>query len=349
LQKRFIVITTINHPTEAIKKIPEIAGDWQILIVADKKTPADWSLPGAFVITFDQQLNSDSQFARACPQNHYARKNIGYLRAIAQGARIIAETDDDNIPKDNFLTSVNRSLTARRIEQKGWQNIYTHFTDENVWPRGFPLDLILDSFENKSPLSPPAEFDCPIQQYLADGDPDVDALYRLTNKKEINFRSNYIVLPEGSFCPFNSQNTIWWPQAFPLMYLPSFVSFRMTDIWRSFIAQVCLYKAGKTILFGPPTVYQSRNAHDLLKDLKDEIPGYLNNKKILQLLTALPLSKNPSKIPDNMRLCYERLAAEQIIPHEELPLLDLWLNEINVFLRPGFSAKNHVLSEIDSQ
>jgi hypothetical protein len=36
------------------------------------------------------------------PSKHYARKNLGYLIAIKNGAEIIIETDDDNIPEKNF-------------------------------------------------------------------------------------------------------------------------------------------------------------------------------------------------------------------------------------------------------
>ena len=37
--KKFVVITTINPKTEAIKKFEELK-DWELIIVADKKTPA---------------------------------------------------------------------------------------------------------------------------------------------------------------------------------------------------------------------------------------------------------------------------------------------------------------------
>lgn len=326
--REFIIITTINPPTQAIKTIVKTRNDWNILIVADKKTPLDWSCQNTNLLSVEDQLAFDSAFARECPWNHYARKNIGYLKAIKDGAEVIAETDDDNIPKGTFLSSVRQRINGRLVKKRGWENVYTHFTDSKIWPRGFPPEYINQSFEARSPLGPESIFDCPIQQYLTDGDPDVDAIYRLTIKGGTNFHPNTIVLSKGTFCPFNSQNTIWWPQAFPLLYLPSFVSFRMTDIWRSFIAQICLYKAGKQIAYREATMFQVRNEHSLISDFKDEIPGYLNNIRIMELLSGLTLSGALDRMGENMRICYEKLAEADIIPQDEIHLVDLWLKDI---------------------
>lgn len=80
--------------------------------------------------------------------------------------------------------------------------------------------------------------ECPIQQGLADNNPDVDAIYRLILPFPTIFRKGRkVALGNNSWSPFNSQNTTWWKKAFPLLYLPSYCSFRMTDIWRSFVAQ----------------------------------------------------------------------------------------------------------------
>ena len=72
-----------------------------------------------------------------------------------------------------------------------------------------------------------------------------------------------------TWCPFNSQSTWWFPVAYPLMYLPSRVSFRMTDIWRGFVAQRCLWELGKGIVFHAAEVVQRRNPHALLRDFAD--------------------------------------------------------------------------------
>ena len=59
-------------------------------------------------------------------------------------------------------------------------------------------------------------------QGLADVDPDVDALYRLTQPLNIVFDANSpsVVLPEGIMAPLNSQNTIYASEALWSLILP---------------------------------------------------------------------------------------------------------------------------------
>lgn len=322
-----IVITTINQPTEAVKRIASTCPEWTFLVVGDKKTPANWSYANVEYLSAAQQLEMGS-FATECPFNHYARKNVGYLWAAARGAEIIAETDDDNIPYDTFLKDISRSVHGRAVRKSGWENVYTHFTPDKIWPRGFPLEVITKSLAKLSDLSEPQDFDCPVQQYLADGDPDVDAVYRMTIVAETKFQPNTVVLEPGTFCPFNSQNTLFWRDAFPLLYLPAYVSFRMTDIWRSFVAQACLYAMGKALAFREATVFQERNQHSLIKDFRDEVPGYLHNVRIVEILSGLRLSPDPAGAANNVRACYEALIQAEIVPAREMPLLELWLREL---------------------
>ena len=77
--------------------------DWTILIVGDRKTPLTWDLDGATYLSVDDQHESSPLLSPRLKLDHYCRKNIGYLAAINAGARCIAETDDDNFPKDTFL------------------------------------------------------------------------------------------------------------------------------------------------------------------------------------------------------------------------------------------------------
>ena len=77
-----------------------------------------------------------------------------------------------------------------------------------------------------------------------------------------------VALNKNSLCPFNSQNTIWFQEAFPLLYLPTYCTMRSTDIWRSIIAQTITNKFGWKILFSSATVFQKRNLHDLNNDFE---------------------------------------------------------------------------------
>ena len=134
---------------------------------------------------------------------------------------------------------------------------------------------------------------------------------------------------DGSWCPFNSQNTIWWAEVFGLLYLPSYSSFRMTDIWRSFIAQRIAWINGWAVLFGEPTMRQERNVHDLMRDFADEVPGYLNNRRICEALETLALGGGADVISTNMRLCYEKLADMSLVDPKELDLVDAWFEDLS--------------------
>ena len=92
--KKFLIITSINSPTEAVKKFAAFK-DWQVIVVGDKKTPKDWTCNNVVYIPCEEQNGFE------LPYNHYARKMIGYQYAIEHGAFVIAETDDDNIPKED--------------------------------------------------------------------------------------------------------------------------------------------------------------------------------------------------------------------------------------------------------
>ncbi len=116
------------------------------------------------------------------------------------------------------------------------------------------------------------------------------------------------------------------------MYLPTWCSFRMTDIWRSFIAQRIAWANGWNILFHNATVYQERNVHNILKDFEDEIPGYLNNGMICEKLMTLELTSGISHIFENMKKCYIVFVENGLVDEKELVLLDYWLRDCRSFL-----------------
>jgi len=112
------------------------------------------------------------------------------------------------------------------------------------------------------------------------------------------------------------------------MYLPSYCSFRMTDIWRSFVAQRIAWTNSWSILIHEPTVHQERNVHNLIRDFEDEVPGYLHNMKIIEKLEGLRLVAGAENISANIQRCYEALVELSVIGSEELPLLEAWLADL---------------------
>jgi hypothetical protein len=296
-----VVVTSIAKPNQALQALAQGCGDrgYQFIVIGDETSPPEFHLDGCQFYSLEEQYETGFKLARLCPTRHYARKNLGYLIARNNGASIIIETDDDNIPYKEFWNDRQRNQSASTVANSGWVNVYRYFSAANIWPRGLPLDRIKDKVPSFESLSVRVT-DCPIQQGLANENPDVDAIYRLLLPLPQSFGSRRrVVLTGGSWCPFNSQNTTWWSDAFPLLYLPARCTFRMTDIWRSFIAQRIAWTNNWGILFHEPTVSQERNEHNLMRDFKDEMPGTCPTVRFARrsvIFNYSPVSRTSAKI-----------------------------------------------------
>lgn len=322
---KFIVITSIFQPSEAVKKFA-LLHDWQLVVVGDKKTPADWQCDNVVYLGPEDQEKLGFEITKVLPWNHYCRKMVGYLYSISQGAEAIFDTDDDNIPKPNW-PAMPEGKSLKALSGEKFVNIYKYFTDEPVWPRGFPLDRILsDAKPNESQAI--ASERIGVWQFLADEDPDVDAIYRLTNDKPIYFKDNEpLALAKNTVCPFNSQNTAFIKEMFPLLYLPAFVTFRFTDILRGLVAQPLMWQHDFQLGFGPATVVQKRNPHDYMKDFESEIPVYVNAEKVIDIVVK-SLDGPATDILDRLSVAYSRLRESDIVGDDEIKLLEAWTEDI---------------------
>lgn len=325
--KSHIVITSIFAPTEAVAKFSQLPS-YQLVVAGDKKSPAEWSAPNVTYLDVAAQEAAGFAMSKKLPFNHYGRKMIGYLHAIREGAQVIIDTDDDNIPYDGWAFPATEGTFATSPAGQGFVNIYKSFTSHHIWPRGYPLDLILNTGHNLKEAELTQETaKIGIWQGLADSDPDVDAIYRLVDNTEIFFDKRApIVLAEGTLCPFNSQNTAVRRELFALLYLPAYVTFRFTDILRGLVAQPILWAHGYRLGFTEATVIQVRNPHDYIKDFESEIPCYLHPNRVIAAVTRAISPANT--VAENLRRAYAELALENIVSAQEIELLDLWLADI---------------------
>ncbi len=323
--KKQIVITSIFEPTEAVYAFAKMK-DYQLIVVGDKKTPKDWQCDRADYISVLQQEAFDFELAKVLPFNHYCRKMLGYLQAFKTGAEYIVDTDDDNIPKDNWRFPLFDDTFDCLPEDKGFVNIYQLYTERKIWARGLPLKLINTDFQLEKELKLKS---CKvgIWQGLADEDPDVDAIYRLTDDTPCYFNDREpVVLGKGTLSPFNTQNTIIRKELFALMYLPTYVTFRFTDILRGLVAQPIMWLYGYQLGFVNATVVQKRNPHDYMQDFISEIPMYQHTEKVIELVNNA-ISKEES-IESNLRNAYEALHKENIVCDKELITLEAWLMDL---------------------
>jgi len=323
---RCLVVTTINEPNSILQTLAAGAIDsqMQFFIAGDTKTPDGFAIKGANYLSVQDQEERFPQFCSILPTKHYSRKNVAYLAAMAAGCEWIQETDDDNLPLDGFWLNPPTEISVEVLSQfTGWVNAYAPFSNGTIWPRGFPLDLIRSNGAISS--SGFTSTKGRIRQGLANANPDVDAIYRLVLPLPFDFCERQAVMPApGQWCPFNSQNTLFHRDVFALLYLPSYCSFRMTDIWRSFIAQRCLWEHDENVVFHSATVVQERNEHDLMRDFKDEVPGYLENRRICEALASLNLRNLPFSVA--ILECYKCMVDGGWLPEKEIHLLEAWLD-----------------------
>jgi hypothetical protein len=321
-----IVITTINRLNQNIINYDLRSNkmNWKFVVIGDKKTPKNFKLKFGDYYSFQDQKKLNFKFSKICPPNSYARKNIGYLISFLEND-IIIETDDDNFPKKNFFLKRSNIQEVKKIENKSWINIYKIFNKnkEVVWPRGLPLDEINS---NKIQISKKKKFgQFNLQQGLADVNPDVDAIFRIISKK-INIRFKDLKINIGkSLTTFNSQNTTWFKNIFPLMYLPVTCPMRCTDIWRSLVVLKIMRTNNQNVLFFGTDMYQKRNGHNLLNDFEQEIKLYLYDKAIFKLLDQLKLKVGKKFYLRNLKICYSALIAHKFIDKSELNYLNAWI------------------------
>ncbi len=291
--------------------------NYDLVIAGDKKSPQRYNLPSTYLDVSSQQKKY-GQLADTLPYNHYCRKNIGYLYALEMGYELIADSDDDNIPYSDW----GRLPAGKNFETvigPKYPNVYKAFTSQPVWPRGFPIDQITNPQRLTTKIKAANVL---VWQGLADGNPDVDALYRLTGGKEFIFKKRPpLVLSSGVISPFNSQNTLWSRPAFVYLYLPHTVTFRYTDILRSFVAQFGIWKINGQLGFTQASARQKRNEHNLLKDFSDEVPMYLTFYQVINILEQCKLTGTP----DDLLVMYRALYKNGIVKRAELSTVRVWL------------------------
>lgn len=141
LCEKWIIITTINQPTDHVKYINDASYGWCVLVVGDKKTPSNWNYKDVFYLDVQSQINLLSKRYKIIdmiPFNSYLRKMAGYLYAIDNKAKYIYETDDDNSPLDGLFGFRYENFNGLESNCDGnnlFINPYNYFGQTSAWPR----------------------------------------------------------------------------------------------------------------------------------------------------------------------------------------------------------------------
>lgn len=274
--KRVIVTTTIHEPTEAIQQFIRKKG-WDVIIVGDKKTPhaayraLEKKHQNILYFSPGDQEKKYRKLSDAIGWNCIQRRSLGFIEAYRYGAKIVATVDDDNIPYDWWG---ERVFVGQKATIDMFQTDAALFDPLSVtkyrmlWHRGYPIELLRSRLPVKKVGR--ATRMVLVQADLWDGDPDVDAVARIAFTPVVKFPK--FMQPFGSDKPgpFNSQNTFLAREVLPYYMMIPHIG-RMDDIWASYIVQKYF---PNSVIYSRASVYQDRNAQDVVKNLEDELLGY---------------------------------------------------------------------------
>lgn len=352
---RWAVVTTIFSPTQLLDQLRALP-EWCLVVVGDYKTKeAEWrTFVGSSKTTvYLSPKDQDALLYKSLkhlPWNHFGRKNIGYLFAIQHGAQLIWDTDDDNVLRDpasltklaNFAVSSSPSalIPSAAGDHHLW-NPYLYFrpiqqtSAQEVpicWPRGFPLEYVKDASAAASDTGQELNVSkVGVFQSLANNDPDVDAIYRLTKEMPLSFlaRDAMIALRPGRFAPFNAQATLWKKEAFWGMLLPVTVHGRVSDIWRSYFMQRLMKDVNLHLSFTSPLAVQYRNVHSLVADLQSEVPLYTKANELTKWLRQWnPARDTAGSLVKRMEQLYVDLYEIGILEEQDVLLCQAWLSDL---------------------
>lgn len=279
---KYIVTTTINPPTLATIKYSR-KEDWTLIVVGDTKTPHyEYENLNCIYLSPEYQEKTYPELSETIGWKSIQRRNIGFVEAYNRGADIVATVDDDNIPYDDWGTNV---VVGETVEIDFYNTDLGVFdplsvTEHNqVWHRGYPIDLV--PYRDRVSYGGKLKRRVLVQADLWDGDPDIDAMARLSIRPIVKF--DKIQGPYGSLSisPFNSQNTFLAREVIPYYSVFPHVG-RMDDIWGGYVLQ---HYFPKSVVYNKASVYQDRNVQDLVTNLEKEIIGYRYTTDLIRSLS----------------------------------------------------------------
>lgn len=205
-------------------------------------------------------------------------------------------------------------------------------TIESSWARGFPLERILDEKTRGTVVSTSnLSFEkVGVVQFVADGNPDIDAVHRMTKPLPMDFadesKSSPLLVPPNAASPYNAQATVHhWPAFFATL-LPITVKSRVSDIWRAYYAAPLFRDIGVSILFAPPKIHQIRTAHSYIGDMKAEGDLYFKSDKLIDFLHNWESAEK--SIPSRMEQLWIDLYERGYHEEDDVELVQKWLSAL---------------------
>jgi hypothetical protein len=205
----------------------------------------------------------------------------------------LATSDDDNIPYDNWGDEI---FVNQEIEVDCYENKLVNAFDpisvtehNTLWHRGYPVEFV--HVKNENEYKGKVKRKVIVQADFWDGDPDIDAICRITQKPIVKFK-DFKPFCSTQIAPFNSQNTFIAREAIPFYVVFPYLG-RMDDIWGAYVLQ---YYFPDSVIYNKATVYQDRNVHNLVNNMMDEVIGYRNTLPLIN-----DLENFINYLPDNVK------------------------------------------------
>ncbi|MFN8644055.1 MAG: hypothetical protein U0802_21270 [Candidatus Binatia bacterium] len=275
--RRAIVTTTIHPPSAALRRFAQMDG-WALIVVGDQRTPHDaYAGLGCLYLSPKEQERRFPELSAVLGWNCIQRRNVGFVEAYRSGAEVIASVDDDNLPEAHWGRDVHVGCEVDVDCYAAPEAVFDPLSVTNhaeLWHRGFPIEMI--PRKNAVRYVGRRRRRVLVQADLWNGDPDVDAVCRIAHRPRVELAvAGFFASEQPS--PFNSQNTFLHRDAFPAYAVLPFIG-RMDDIWGSYLFQLA---HPDTVIYGPPSVTQQRNPHDLVQNLIDETYGYRHTHELV--------------------------------------------------------------------
>jgi hypothetical protein len=319
-RKVFLVTTTIHVP-RCLDAYLENAdrygrlGQVSVIVVGDRKTPAE---TGAYLHDLHKRhgvpvryldVPAQESLLRRWPllditlrYNCIQRRNVGYLQAALDGAEVIIAIDDDNFVTDEDYLAAHLQV-GRRVEvpviehPSGWWNVCQRLVSDpprHFYHRGYPKSR--QDWKKNGQLVQTGVVHPVVNAGLWLKNPDVDATTNIEEPINVTGMDSVAgqracALARGTWCPFNSQNTAFDARTLPALYLVVMLDTlrgykigRLDDIWMSYFLRAIADQLDDAVLYGPPLVVQDRNPHNFVRDLSEELAGYILTEKLVNYL-----------------------------------------------------------------
>ncbi|GAB2267018.1 sugar transporter-like protein [Dionaea muscipula] len=356
--ERWIVVSASSYPTDSVRGLVKIKG-WQVLVIGNSRTPADWVLKGAIYLSLEMQSKLGFRVLEHLPYDSYVRKSVGYLFAIQHGALKIFDADDR---EDVIGGDLGKHFDVELVGEQARQEIilqyshanpnrtvvnpYIHFGQRSVWPRGLPLENVgeVSHEEYYTEVYGGKQF---IQQGISNGLPDVDSVFYFTRKSgleafDIRFDEHApkVALPQGVMVPVNSFNTLYHSSAFWALMLPVSVSSMASDVLRGYWGQRILWEIGGYVVVYPPTVHRYDGTESY--PFSEEKDLHANVGRLIKFLVSWRSSKSMlfEKI---LELSYV-MAEERFWSENDVKFTAAWLQDL---LAVGYKQPRLMSLEID--